>query len=211
MLRFFMAACAALFVASSATATTLSANLQGDNEYTIYMSTDDGTAGTEFGSGINWSIMGSHAIALTPGVTNYLHVYVYDVGPPLAGLLGEFTLSSTDFEFANGSQTLLTGDSALRVSQTGWENYVATNNVAPHGGHLWGWRADDEISDDAFWVWNGGSASGAENFFSAEIAYVGDTQLLPDSPAAVPLPASVLLLGGGLGALVVARRRRRAV
>lgn len=190
-----VAAASLAVIAGSASATTLSATLNVDNGFTAYISTDDSVAGTSFLTGSSWPVSSIGSTALTAGVTNYLHIYAYDTGGP-QGLLGTFSLSDTDFQFGNGTQTLLSGDSAMMVSETGWSGYHAisqdygANGVAP-----WGFMAAQSAS--SHWVWSDGG----------DYAYF--TVAIESTVPTIPLPASLPFLAVGLGMFGIARARRK--
>ena len=99
---------AAMAFWSNAQATTLSGTLSVDNEFDLWVGTDDSTNGTFVTSGNDWTMATSFSgLHLTPGVVNYIHVYGLNTGL-VDMFIGKFTLSDTNFMFANGAQTLLT-------------------------------------------------------------------------------------------------------
>jgi hypothetical protein len=69
------------------------------------------------------------ATALTPGVTNYLHIEAINYGV-VGGFIGDFTLSDTGFQFANGSQTLVT-------ETTHWSGIYNDSNSNPNAQQSW--------------------------------------------------------------------------
>jgi hypothetical protein len=174
-----LTAIAILAVATvGARATTISGNLTTDNAFYAYISTSDSTLGTLVASGNNWPT--TFAIgpdALTAGQTNYLHIEAINYGGP-GGFLGSFSLSDSQFTFANGTQQLVT-------DTTNWSGiYKNSNNnpllqqpwVQPTGGvesygfngvNPWGVFAG--IDATAQWIWasdasstNGCAASGGD-------------------------------------------------
>jgi len=118
--------------------TNVSATMTVDNAFDLYISTDDTVQGTLVGSGNNWPTTYQFSQALTPGVTNYIHVAGVDAGDP-AMFIGEFTLDGFDFEFANGTQTLLTNTTDWTASEVGFGGATVTvvsqgtNGVGPWG------------------------------------------------------------------------------
>src|SRR5262245_36281058 len=80
------AALASTIFACGANATTLSGVLTVDDTFSAYISTNDAILGTLIlsDSDLNWATTVSFSgVALTPGVTNYLHV----VGQDLYGVI----------------------------------------------------------------------------------------------------------------------------
>jgi MSHA biogenesis protein MshQ len=127
-----------LFSQQAESQTNVDASMTVDNQFTAYLSTDDGVQGTQIGTGNNWPSTYQFGAALTPGVTNYLHIVATDLGPP-AMFIGEFNLSDTGFEFTNGTQTLLTNTSGWQVSTTGFGvSYVAPSDLGGQGTPPWG-------------------------------------------------------------------------
>lgn len=203
MKRLFLASTAALvglLSTQSAHATTVTALLNVDNAYNISISTDDSVAGTSFGSGANWVATYSHSTSLTDGVTNYLHIRAVDQGG-IAGMLASFSLSDTDFAFANGTQSLLSGEAGLQVSTSGWSGYGATTDLGHNGIGPWGTRSGN--SAQARWVWSSDAHNDNLVYFSAAINYVAQDM------SAVPVPASLPLIVGGLALLGGLSTRRK--
>jgi hypothetical protein len=182
-------------------ATTLTVELNVDNLYNVYISTDDAVEGTNFGGGSNWGVTYSHSTALTAGVTNYLHIYAEDVGG-IAGLLANFSLSDTDFAFANGGQSMNSGEAGLLVGESGWGSYGATTFVGSNGSSPWGYMGAQPGA--AQWVWSDDAYGDNIVYFSAAISYQGAAVVAP-----VPLPAGLPLLAAGLGAFALTGTTRR--
>ncbi|OWY29830.1 PEP-CTERM sorting domain-containing protein [Herbaspirillum robiniae] len=183
-----------------ANATTISSTLNADNIFQLYVSTSNNTLGTLVGSGDTWGNTYNFTSQLTAGVTNFLHIVVNNVGGP-GGLLGAFTLSDTSFVFANGTQTLLTGDAGITQNLSGFGSAGnATVSEGANGVGPWGTRSGyDQLVPQ--WIWNYYSNNGDDRntvYFSASILV----------PSAVPEPGSIALLGLGLLALLAWRKRK---
>lgn len=174
-------------------ATNLTASLNVDNVFDLYLSTDDSVLGTLIGSGNNWPTTYTFTTALTAGVDNYIHVVATDTGPP-AAFLGKFTLSDADFKFANDAQTLLTDTSHWQQSNTGFGvGYFTPTSAGVNGVGPWSFLST--VGADAQWLSYAGSST---TYFSTRI-----TSLAP-----IPEPGTWALMIAGLGLLGFAARRR---
>lgn len=132
-IRTALITCICFIGINTAQATVLTAATNIDNGYEIFISTDDSAAGTSFGSGVDWPTTFVNSTTLTSGVTNFLHIRAFDLGG-IAMLLGEFTLSDANFEFANGTQSMLSGDAGLLVSEIGFgSGYSAITDLGING------------------------------------------------------------------------------
>ncbi|MEO0486851.1 MAG: VPLPA-CTERM sorting domain-containing protein [Pseudomonadota bacterium] len=193
-----LALAAGLFMSTQASATTLTTFLNVDNDFEVYLSTSDTVQGTSFGtdSDGNWGTGQTNTTTLADGTDYFLHIRAIDFDT-LAMLIGTFTLSDTDFSFANGGQTLASGDAALLGSTTGWGSYSPTTDLGANGSGPWGFRSGHDGA--ARYVWAGSNTAGGERYFTAAISY---------DAAPVPLPAGGVLLGGALATLAFARRKR---
>lgn len=169
---------------------TLNATMTVDNSFTAYVSTDDALVGTEFLSGTNWPTTYANSIDLTAPGTYYLHVLAQDAGGREM-FIGNFSLSSTDATFANGTQSLLTEAStgAWRASTTGFGGPdVGVVDLGPNGTGPWSFFA---AMGAARFVW-------APN--APDVVYFSTTITVVPAPAAA---AGLAMVG-----LVAGRRRR---
>ena len=137
--------CAFVFVGGQARATTITGHMTADNLFSFYVSTDDAVAGTLVGSGNDWSASYTLSAELTPGVTNYIHVQATDQGSP-QGFIGDFSLSDGGFQFANGTQLLLTTPAQWSLSFTGFgqNNESSITSVGMNGVGPWGGSPADQ-------------------------------------------------------------------
>lgn len=187
------------FLASvgAAQATTMSVDMAADNEFFAFLSTDDNVQGTLIGSGNDWTAVSSFSAALTPGVTNYLHIVALNFGGP-AGFLGQVALSDSGFAFPNGSQSFLTQTTGWKGSVTGFgTNYVTPDSYGANGVAPWG-NQNPEISSTAQWIWAGSADGVTTAYFSLAII---PTTSVPDGGS------TVVLLGLTLFGIAALQRR----
>ena len=188
--------------AMPAGAQTLSGDLTVDNVFTAYLSTSaSSTAGaTLLSSGANWASTYSFGpTALTPGTTYYLLIQAVDQGAPGA-FVGDFTLSGTGFQFANGLQTLTTNTTDWSASRVGFGGAaVGIMDRGADGVGPWGDRAG--IDNAARNIWEAGDCGNCTVYFSTTIAAT--------TSSVVPEPGTYVLFSSGLVGLAIAARLRR--
>jgi hypothetical protein len=136
-------------------------------------------------------------------VTHYLHVVAQDLGE-IFMFMGQFSLSDSNFEFANGTQSLLTNTtdwkadlySGIWLAPTGTPHSFGTN---PPGccGNPWG-RA---TMIGAEFIW----ASGGFPFSAAAFS----TPIFAAEGSEVPIPPAVALFASGLGLMGLLGWRRK--
>ncbi|MFZ0706449.1 MAG: PEP-CTERM sorting domain-containing protein [Candidatus Korobacteraceae bacterium] len=193
---------------ASLSATTLSGNMTADNAFFAYISTDDSVLGTLIASGNDWGTTFSFSgAALTPGVTNYLHVEAINYGLE-NGLIGDFHLSDSGFYFGNSTQTLLTGmanwfggyndDNSQVVPQpwvpvSGGVADLGINGVGP-----WGFR--NGIDPNAHWIWPSDNQSSGCQYCTVDFS----TPIYSN----VPEPGTFGLIASGVLGLAGMIRKR---
>lgn len=194
-------ALAALSLSSASFATNLTTKISVDNGFSVYVSTDDSSPGTLFGSGNDWTTTFVDAVALSAGVDYFLHVYGYDQGG-VAGFLGEFLLDSADHVFSNGTGTLLTNTVDWAANATGFNGaYGSVISLGTNGVGPWGVRPN--ISGSAQWIWTSAADAVNENYFTTKIS-AKSVRAVPDAGS------TSVLLGLAIVALGAASRRRNA-
>lgn len=145
----------------------LTSTLTVDNTFDFYISTDDNVQGTYVGSGSNWSIPYNFSSNLAAGQTYYIHVKATDQGGPEM-FLGKFQLSG-GFEFANGTQTLVTNGADWQVSNSGWNNYTNPLYLGNIGFGPWGYGLSSMAPAQFIWHGSYNTSGGETKYFSAPI------------------------------------------
>ncbi|MBR0725072.1 PEPxxWA-CTERM sorting domain-containing protein [Bradyrhizobium manausense] len=196
--------------ATASQAATLTGNLTADNQFSVYISTNDSSIGTLLTQGNNWPTTYSFSTNLTSG-TYYLHVVGDNFFGPanMAGgnpdaFLGQFSLTG-NYVFSNGSQSLLTNTTNWRASDAtgGAVNWSAPSGTpisygTNGGSNIWtnnnGGQPLSNISTSAQWIWSSPDLTG-EMFLSTTIS-------------AVPEPSTwAMMIFGFLGVGFLAYRR----
>jgi hypothetical protein len=132
--------------------TILKAHVNVDNQFSLYISSNDSVNGEYIGSGTDWQTGYSFSKKLVPGVTYYIHIFAWNVDGP-GGFLGEFSLDNTGFRFANGTQTLTTNPTDWSLSTTSFGVGMSTpTDEGPNGCCVWGELGG--YSSTPHWLWN---------------------------------------------------------
>lgn len=199
----------------TAHAGAVSGSMTTDNAFFLYISTSVSTLGTLVETENNWpDVLSFSNFPLTSGVTNYLHIEAINYGGP-AGVIGQFTLSDASFEFANGTQTLIT-------DTTDWSGFYNDSNSNPSTAQPWvattagvtslgangvgPWGNMGGISASADWIW-------ANDSNSLPGGVCGDCTIDLSTPifsevSPAPEPGTLGLVGGALIAVGLIRRRK---
>ena len=188
-------ALAAFALCTGAHATTVSTDMTVDNAFNFFVSTDDSIAGTLVGTGNSWPTTFSFTALLAPGVTNYIHVQAINQGGP-GMFIGDYSLSDSGFQFANGTQTLVTETQDWRVSPTGFgTGYVTPIDEGPNGTSPWAFFP--AMGASARFIWEANVCDTCTIFFSTAIT------------PAIPEPETYAMIIAGLGLMGFIARRRR--
>lgn len=199
----------AFFLASSIpcaqASTVLTSAFTADNAFEEYISSSaTSISGAAILTGNNWGSTYSSVDNLVSTSVSYLILKVTNQGGP-GSALGTFTLSDSNYSFGNGTNTISTGG-------TGWSMYVDSlfNAASPivsegaNGISPWGSRAG--IDSNAQWVWyynsintNGAGAWGDDHSTVYLVTSI--------TPAAVPVPGAVWLMGSALLGLLGLKRK----
>lgn len=186
-------------VAVNAFATNVSVNTTTDDAFYMYISTNDSSLGNLVGSGHHWRVTHSFSAALTPKVTNYIHVASSDVYGLISGFIGDFSLNDKSFAFVNGTQSSLTNTTDWGVSTSGFGGpYSTPISHGLNGVDPWGvWSAG--INSNANWIWDSNNCLYCTVYFSTAI----------NSVAAVPEPQTYAMMLAGLGLVGFTALRRK--
>ena len=190
---------AALAVAATSQATTLTLTLNVDDFATAYISTDDTVDGTAFltKEDTTWqSGPKSGSVTLVDGAVNYLHIKAHDAFGAPSMLIAEASLDNTDFWFANNTQNLLTNGTDWTASLTGFgANTFAPFELGANGFGPWGFQNGISASAQLIWTTPSGQQPGGDTgYYTAVI----NTDVVPE-------PVSLL----GLAAVGFLAKRRR--
>jgi hypothetical protein len=215
-------ASSATFVSiGQAEATTLTSNVNVDNMFIEYLSPNaNSLVGATVvqqqitsGGGVNpgWQSTYTNNSAVISGQSEYLIVQAINVGGPGA-FLGDFSLSNAAYHFANGTQSISTGDSAWSVAITGslgpyygtttgsLGTFVSATIAGQNGVSPWG--SISGINGSSSWISDasGGNYNGGYNtsYFETKIT------------SATPLPAALFFVAPALAGVFGFSRRKAA-
>ena len=200
---------ASLAIVNCAQATSINGNMTVDNAFYAYVSTNNAMLGTLVASGNSWPTTFSLSAALTPGVTNYLQIVAINYGGPGA-FIGDFSLSGTGFQFANGSQNLLTDTTNWAGGYNSSNSSVAPQPwVVPAGGvysqganGVGPWGTVSGVSSSALWIWPSDANSTGCAFCTVDFS----TAITPTS--VTPEPGTMIMFGSGILGLAGVLRRK---
>ena len=147
--------------------------------------------------------------ATISGSTQYLIIQAINVGGP-GGFLGDFSLSGTSYQFSNGTQSLLTGDSAWSVSTNGINGvYTVATNEGVNGVSPWGTRSG--VNSQAQWISDTGLGQFGNGGYGTEYfeTQIISTSAVIASASAVPEPTSIALLTMSLLGFTASRRKNK--
>ena len=213
----------------AASATMLGGTLTADNGLFAYLSTSPNTLGPNLLASSNtWGKPVSFQnIVLAPNTTYYLNIEVMNSGNQ-GGFLGQLSLSDTNAQFSNGTQTLLTNavnwSGGYNDSYSGTQtapytfSYTVQPWVTPTGGTvalgnngMSPWGNLSTISSSSQWIWASGANAYVNNAVCAtctiDLSTTITTFSAPTQSASVISPASLGLLFLGVGLLVVLKKR----
>src|SRR4051812_45016417 len=160
----------------TAQATTLSAGLTADNEFTAYLSTSDAALGSPLVTGTYWGTEYYFNTTLVAGNTYYLHIVADNFGQPNNppgnpdGFIGRFSLSDAGFQFANGTQTLVTDLLNWRSADANGSSWFAPGGLpvlrCGNGAICgFGWPGYPDMGA-ALWIWANPDTTGVAYFSS---------------------------------------------
>ena len=178
-----------------------------DNHYQMFLSDSPTVQGALVGQsagGTNdWQSAETFDFQVPTDKTMYLHVLGDNDDPPQwGGFIADFNiLAHPAYVFGQtGAQRLVTDPALWGMTTDGWGiNVVPAVSLATYGGSVWSSNADPDFPPDCHWLWNALAPNGADLLYLSAAITIS-------TPAEIPEPATLWLVGIGL--LALARRRR---
>jgi len=179
----------------------LSGLVTADNQYELFLSTDDSVPGTSIfrGDG-DWATAETIGILLPTEEQLYLHAVVTNYDPPSWGaFIARLALPDNYIFLETETNVLETSDLLWMVNNTGFgDPMVPAFSLGGYGVGPWGQNCNPDFPSSADWIWLGQSVPDDVLYFS-----------VPLSVRMIPEPTTCLLLAAGIFGLL--RRKTKAV
>ncbi|WP_025565053.1 PEP-CTERM sorting domain-containing protein [Psychromonas sp. SP041] len=178
-------------------ASVLTGNVTVDNQYNVYLSTNDNAQGVLVSSDNSWYESEVFTATLAAGTDYFLHVEGVDTGG-FEGFLGNFSLDSADHLFSNNIAQLLTNTIDWSVSTTGWGSYSNPSSYGDNTAYPWyaNTRPTIDVTSAAEWIWSEDDTA-THVYFSTAIT-------------AVPAPSTMAIFGLALAGFAYSRSKKQA-
>jgi MSHA biogenesis protein MshQ len=149
----------------SVTAGTLSGKIRVNDEFSLYLSTDDNTEGEIIAKVKKGNGTFAFDIDLEDGQNYYLHISgKSDKKGDVAGLLADLNLSGGAHFFADNSSHVLSNTTDWKVGDKHWQNYVPASDSNGRNG-----TSSTEIDENATWIWSSNTKD-KKAYFSIKIS-----------------------------------------